>query len=249
MSLIFIGLVQFVMVAVAMIVLVLTTTVDSYTTAFYVAVIAWSGYLVASEYIFLFFYNVKSAQLGSDLREIINNFSYRNDDRDVIVYSSSTCPLVMRVGLLNGAKILINQEELENYSKEEIISLIDLELSYSKTLASLVEVLIQKIYFVTWFPLDQLLGKILDGHIVKYVLSPFTGFYRVIIKNCRSSFIYTGKFVTTLPQIVFKAKISTVANERIPLLGYSYNNLEHMVSAENRIHKDVTRFNLDEIVR
>ena len=124
-----------------------------------------------------------------------------------------------------------------------------MELSYSKTIASLAEVLTQKIYFITWFPLNHILIKFLNEDVVKYILSPLTSFYRYIIRSCRSSYLYTGKFVTTLPQIVFKAKISNVTNERIPLLGFSYKNLELMVATANRVHKDVTRFNLDEIVR
>ncbi len=249
MSLILIGIIQLTIISLLMVILVLTSVSSSYFTAFYFSTIIWVVYLVSSEYIFLFFYNVKSAQLSPDLREIVNNFSYRNDDRDVIVYSSSTCPVVMRVGLLNGAKILINQEELSKYTKEEIVSLIDMELSYSKTIASLAEVLTQKIYFITWFPLNHILIKFLNEDVVKYILSPLTSFYRYIIRSCRSSYLYTGKFVTTLPQIVFKAKISNVTNERIPLLGFSYKNLELMVATANRVHKDVTRFNLDEIVR
>lgn len=211
--------------------------------------ILWVFYIILSEYIVLYFYNVKTAKLNSEFRDIISLFSFKNRDRDVKIYSSATSPIVMRIGLFNSSKLIINQELINNFESIEIKTLLDMELSYAKTMSSLTEVLLQKLYFISWLPLKTLLSNFINKEIVEYFLLPMVTIFKAISLQSRKRYLYKGKFLTTLPQVIFKAKIKNLTKERVPLFGYSLKNLEYIKSVDDCVKSDVSRFNLDEIIQ
>lgn len=210
----------------------------------------WIGYLFISDYIFFYTYKVTKAKLEPEHNLVFSNFSFRNRDKLLMPYFSSASSVFMRVGLFNGAKLLINENLIKRFSTEEIRAYLDLELSYTKTLGSFVEALTQRFYFVSWYPLHIIMNLILGKVVASYFLSPLEQIYRQIILLCRNDFHYRGKFVSTLPQIVFKVKILDDSHGKIKLFCFSEKCIDNMLPAEAKTDPlELSRFEPDEMFR
>lgn len=206
----------------------------------------WLAYLMMSDFIFFHLFRVARARFDSDLSLVFKSFSFRNRERQFQVYSSAISPVFMRISLLKANKFIVNESALKDFELNEVKAYLDLELSYSSTLGSFVEVLMQRFYIVTWVPIRALFTVLFGKVVADYLVGPLTLLYTSVIKMCRSEFNYDGKFVATLPQILFKVKILDKENGKIPLFNYAElcSNLMIKVGDDS-----MARFDPDELFR
>lgn len=208
----------------------------------------WLTYLVVSDFLFFYLYEVSKARFSSDLMLIFKNFSFRNREKNLNVFTSSSSPVFMRISLFKGVSLVFNEKLIKDFSLEEVRSYLDLELSYTNTLGSFVEVLIQRVYLVTWVPAMKLFSMLFGKTVASYLLGPLTQLYKYVITLCRQDFSYEGKFVATLPQMLFKVKILDMSQSKIPLFNFS-EQCAHMMLDNVSEDQSVTRFDPDELFR
>ncbi|OIQ18276.1 MAG: hypothetical protein BM556_08425 [Bacteriovorax sp. MedPE-SWde] len=210
--------------------------------------ILWIIYLVGSDYIFFYIYKARRAKFNSELKLIFKNFSFRNRERDLQIFSSPNSPLFMRIGLFNSARLVVNKELLSGFSVDEVRAYLDLELSFSRKISSFIEVLTQRVFFVTWLPLKKVLSLVFGDVVASVLVSPLTLLYKYVITSVRSEYVYEGKFVSTLPQIIFKVKILDMSHGVIPLFNFSEKCTDLMLKGKEG-GAMITRFDPDEIFR
>jgi hypothetical protein len=227
----------------------LTLWVDalSFMESFLCIFILWSVYLIISDFILFHFYKVTRAKFDTELNLVFKNFSFRNREKSFQVYDSSLSPVFMRISLLKSDKFVLNKNIANDFSMAELKAYLDLELSYSNSLGSFVEVLLQRVYLITWVPLRLTLKAIFGDVVADYLVGPLTLLYKYIIKLCRSDYKYEGKFVSILPQILFKVKILDMNQGKVSLFNISEQYAEFMIS-ESR-DQSMARFDPDELLR
>jgi hypothetical protein len=228
----------------------LTLWVDSFSLikSILVTTGVWVTYLVFSDFLFFFIYEVSKAKFNSDLTLVFKNFSFRNREKSLQVFTSDYSPVFMRISLFKGVSLVFNERLIKDFSLEEVRAYLDLELSYTNTLGSFVEVLIQRVYLVTWVPTMTVLTILFGKTVSTYLLGPLTLLYKYVITMCRKDFNYEGKFAATLPQILFKVKILDMSQGKVPLFNFS-EQCAHLMLNNKSGDQSVTRFDPDELFR
>ncbi len=169
--------------------------------------------------------------LSVDVQAIVDNFAFLNKKRAVLIYASLKSPVIMNMGFFRGGAIIMNKKIIDALSPGEMRALLDYELYYGRTIYSCLEQMIQRMFVLSYFPFEILLGKVFPKFLVSYFLSPASYFYTYLVKICRESFVYKGKYLDSLDQVFFKIKTSSYEND-FELFSYAFSLKSEDLSQE-----------------
>lgn len=169
-----------------------------------------------------FWLKSKRVSLDLDLQIILENFSFINKKKDIAIFTSPFSPVVMNIGFFQGNTIILNKKVISQMSPRELRALLDYELYFGDTIFGSFEQLLQRLYVMTYYPLEKLMSYILPKYIVSYFLSPSLIFYKSLVKICRENYVYNGRYKSDLDQIFFKIKATNFEN-KFELFSYAFS--------------------------
>ena len=205
---------------------------------FSIVILWWILINSLSDFWYFLIYRVKKERPKFVQKLVLDNYTFKNKEEIITPFYSQVSPTFLRVSIFSKSKTIINSRFIDRLNEDEINEFLQMELSYTRSYAGLLEVILRNYYLIFVSPFRFLMEKLVAKEIVEYFVGPIDLTFRAFIRSLRKSYKYknTSRF---LKQVLFKVDLHKSERLNSPVFYYSQSCMKLMVQDDVI---DTTRF-------